>query len=427
MGHVDVAGVRYELPDGRVLLDDVSFRVGEGAKVALVGANGAGKTTLLRIITGDLTPHAGVGDPLRRPRRDAPDGRHRARRASRRSPTCCSASPRRGSARPPQAVDRCERALMETDDEKTQMPYAEALAEYADAGGYDVEVIWDVCTVAGLGVPYDRAKYRELRTLSGGEQKRLVLEFLLRGPDEVLLLDEPDNFLDVPGKIWLEQRIRESDKTILFISHDRELLDNTATRVVTVELGAAGNLVWTHPGGFASYHEARKDRFLRFEEMRRRWDEEHAKIKALVLRLKIKAEYNDGMASQYKAAQTRLRKFEETGPPTEQPREQQVTMRLKGGRTGKRAVVCEDLELSGLMKPFDLEVWYGERVAVLGSNGSGKSPLPAAAGRRRQRPGRRAPAGRGHRRSSRCGTPARPSSAPGCDRAGSCRPTSTPS
>ena len=119
------------------------------------------------------------------------------------------------------------------------------------------------------------------------------------------------------------------DKTILFISHDRELLNNTATRIVTVELGAAGNLVWTHPGGFASYHEARRDRFARLEEMRRRWDEEHAKIKALVLRLKIKAEYNDGMASQYKAAQTRLRKFEEAGPPIEPPREQQVSMRLR--------------------------------------------------------------------------------------------------
>ena len=60
MGHVDVQGVRYQLPDGRVLLDDVSFRVGEGAKVALVGANGAGKTTLLRIVTGELTPNAGA-------------------------------------------------------------------------------------------------------------------------------------------------------------------------------------------------------------------------------------------------------------------------------------------------------------------------------------------------------------------------------
>ncbi|WP_107768048.1 ABC-F family ATP-binding cassette domain-containing protein [Nocardioides terrigena] len=371
MGHVDVSGVRYELPDGRVLLDDVDFRVGDGAKVALVGANGAGKTTLLRIVTGDLVPHAGAvtrSGGLGVMRQFVGHGGIDETVAD----LLLSVAPPRVQAAS-RAVDECELALMETDDEATQMRYAEALSEYADAGGYDLEVTWDTCTVASMGLPYDRARHRSLSTLSGGEQKRLVLEYLLRGPDEVLLLDEPDNYLDVPGKIWLEQRIRESAKTILFISHDRELLANTATRIVTVELGAAGNLVWTHPGGFASYHEAREDRFLRFEEQRRRWDEEHAKIKALVLRLKIKSEYNDGMSSQYRAAQTRLRKFEEAGPPTEQPREQQVSMRLKGGRTGKRAVVCTDLELTGLMKPFDLEVWYGERVAVLGSNGSGKS------------------------------------------------------
>ncbi len=369
MGHVDVAGVRYELPDGRVLLDDVSFRVGEGAKVALVGANGAGKTTLLRIVTGELVPHAGVvtrtgglGVMRQMVGRDSTTVRE----------LLLSVSPDR-ARRAAAEVERCELALMETDDEPTQMRYAMALAEWGDAGGYELEVTWDVCCTAALGVPYERAKYRALTTLSGGEQKRLVLEFLLDGPDEVLLLDEPDNFLDVPGKRWLERRIRESQKTVLFISHDRELLANTATRVVTVELGAAGNTVWTHAGGFASYHEARRDRFARFEELRRRWDEEHAKLKALVLRYKIKAEYNDGLAAQYKAAQTRLRKFEEAGPPTGQPREQSVRMRLKGGRTGKRAVVCERLELTGLMKPFDLEVWYGERVAVLGSNGSGKS------------------------------------------------------
>ncbi len=79
------------------------------------------------------------------------------------------------------------------------------------------------------------------------------------------------------------------------------------------------------------------------------------------------------MASRYQAAVTRLRKFEEAGPPELAPREQNVRMRLRGGRTGKRAVICEQLELTGLMRPFDLEVWYGERVAVLGSNGSGKS------------------------------------------------------
>jgi len=371
--------VRFELPDGRVLLDDVSFRVGEGAKVALVGANGAGKTTLLRIVTGELTPHEGAvtrSGGLGVMRQLVGQGIASSSTSPSVADLLLSVSPDRVRAAAAR-VERLELKLMEDDDEATQMAYASALAEFADAGGYDIEVVWDTCCTSALGVPFDRAKYRDLDTLSGGEQKRLVLEYLLAGPDQVLLLDEPDNFLDVPGKIWLEQRIRDSAKTILFVSHDRELLDNTATRVVTVELAGGGpgvgNTVWTHPGGFSSYHQARRDRFTRFEEMRRRWDEEHAKLRALVLRYKVKAEYNDGLASQYKAAQTRLRKFEAAGPPVAQPREQQVTMRLKGGRTGKRAVVCEALELTGLMKPFNLEVWYGERVAVLGSNGSGKS------------------------------------------------------
>ncbi len=371
VGHVDVSGVRFELPDGRVLLDDVSFRVGEGAKVALVGANGAGKTTLLRLVTGDLQPHAGgiarsggLG-VMRQMLTQGNDGQSV-------HDLLLSVAPPRVRAAAAR-VELAEVAMMEADDEKTQMKYAEALSEWSDAGGYDNEVLWDVCTVAGLGVPYDRAKYRDLRTLSGGEQKRLVLEALLRGPDEVLLLDEPDNFLDVPGKLWLEERLQESPKTVLFVSHDRELMNNTATRVVTVELGAAGNTVWVHPGGFATYHRARRDRFARLEELRKRWDEEHAKLRALMLMYKQKAAYNSDMASRYQAAVTRLRRFEDAGPPENQPREQHVSMRLKGGRTGKRAVICERLELTGLMKAFDLEVWYGERVAVLGSNGSGKS------------------------------------------------------
>jgi len=382
VGHVDVAGVRYELPDGRVLLDDVSFRVGDGQKVALVGANGSGKTTLLRIIVGDIRAHEGAiarSGGLGVMRQFVGQGVVGADAAIA-DPTVAdlllSVAPARVRVAA-RTIEDCELALMESDDHALQMKYAEALAEYADAGGYDAEVTWDVCTVSALGMPYDRVKYRSLRTLSGGEQKRLVLEYLLAGPDEVLLLDEPDNYLDVPGKVWLEQRIKESDKTILFISHDRELLANTATRVVTVELGAAGNRVWTHPGGYASYHDARRDRFARLDELRRRWDEEHRKLKTLVTTLRQKAAYNDGLASRYQAAQTRLRKFEQAGPPTEQPREQRVVMRLTGGRTGKRAVVCEDLELrlpdAGLMSPFDLEIWYGERVAVLGSNGSGKS------------------------------------------------------
>ncbi len=370
VGHVECAGIRFELPDGRVLLDDVSFRVGEGAKVALVGANGAGKTTLLRLVTGELDPHAGsiVGSGGLGVMRQLVtwDDSWTVR------DLLLSVAPPRVRAAA-QRVDRHELELMERDDERLQMRYAGALSEYADAGGYDAEVLWDVCCTEAIGVPYDRARHRDVGTLSGGEQKRLVLEALLRGPDEVLLLDEPDNFLDVPGKRWLEARLASSPKTVLYVSHDRELLARTATRVVTVELRAGGNGVWMHPGGFASYHQARKARFARLEELRRRWDEDHVKLRALMLMYKQKASYNSAMASQYQAAVTRLRKFEEAGPPEVVPREQQVSMRLRGGRTGKRAVICENLGLTGLMEPFDLEVWYGERVAVLGSNGSGKS------------------------------------------------------
>src|SRR5690606_2055945 len=369
VGHIDLNGVGFTLPDGRVLLDDISFRVGDGAKVALIGANGSCKTTLLKIIAGELGSHAGAVT------RDGGLGVMRqfvAREAADVRDLLLSVAPPRVRAAA-QAVDDAELVMMDRDDEPAQLAYAAALAEWADAGGYDAEVLWDVCTTAALGVPFERCRWRDVATLSGGEQKRLVLEALLRGPDEVLLLDEPDNFLDVPAKRWLEERLRESPKTVLYVSHDRELLARTATRIVTVELGSAGNTAWVHPGGFAGYHEARRERFARFEEMRRRWDEEHAKLKDLVQMYKQKAAYNSDMAGRYQAAQTRLRKFEDAGPPQAIPREQDVRMRLRGGRTGKRAVVCENLELTGLMRPFDLEVWYGERIAVLGSNGSGKS------------------------------------------------------
>ena len=367
MGSLDVQRLTYALPDGRVLFDDVAFRVGEGSRTALVGANGTGKTTLLRIAAGDLDATSGgvVVDGglgvMRQSIGHLADGQEVRDLLLDLAPSAVRTAGR--------ALADAELAMMEADDEKTQMRYAQALADWGDAGGYDAEVLWDVCTTAALGMAYEACQYRALTTLSGGEQKRLALEALLRGPEQVLLLDEPDNFLDVPGKRWLEAALVESPKTVLFVSHDRALLHRTATRVVTIEAHGA----WVHGAGFATYADARQARRERLAELHKRWDEERERLRRLVITLREQARISPDMASRYHAMQTRFERYEAAGPPPEQVVDQELSMRLRGGRTGVRALTCERLELTGLMQPFDLEVFYGERLAVLGSNGSGKS------------------------------------------------------
>ncbi len=326
VGHVDVAGVRYELPDGRVLLDDVSFRVGEGAKVALVGANGAGKTTLLRIITGDLAPHAGAvtrtgGLGVMRQMVGA-----RARRAT---PTVAdlllsvspAAGPRgRRRGRPLRARADGDRRREDPDAVRRGaggVRRRRRLRHRGDLGRLHGRRA-RACPTTGRSTASCAPCPAASRSGWCWSSCSAAPTRCCCSTSRTTSSTSPARSGSSSGSASPTRRSCSSATTASCSTTPRPGWSPSSS-------GAApATCVWTHPGGFASYHEARKDRFLRFEELRRRWDEEHAKIKALVLRLKIKAEYNDGMASQYQAAQTRLRKFEEAGPPTEQPREQQV-------------------------------------------------------------------------------------------------------
>ena len=381
MGAIEVNGIAYRLPTGRLLFDDVSFRVGEGITAALVGDNGAGKSTLFKIITGVLNADEGstsvsgglgVMPQLLTGVAKKVEENDTALASLGLNATVADAlkvvSPKRVQEAM-KHVEACELAMMEDESEDIQMKYAHALAEYADAGGYDNEILWDVCCQAAVGMEYEKCKFRELKTLSGGQAKRLILEALLRGPDQVLLLDEPDNYLDVPAKNWLEDQLKESSKTILLISHDRTLLTRAADRIITIEGGTA----WVHGKGFGTYYEARQERHDRLGELLKRWEDEHQRLKDLVQTLHMQTKSSPAMAPKYRAMQTRLKRFEEAGAPQAPPPPQRLKMKLKGGRTAVRAIVCKDLQLTDLTKPFDMELFYGERVAFLGGNGTGKS------------------------------------------------------
>ena len=366
MGSIQVSHVSWRRPGGDELLRDVSFSVGDGQRAALVGANGVGKSTLLRLITGELRPTEGTvsvdgrlgvmrqlvgvagGDP------DAP--------LTARQLLVSLAPPalRASAARLAEAEQRSE---------EDPMAYAHALADWGDHGGYDLEVHWDECLTRAVGITLEEATTRPLRTFSGGEQKRIALEVLLRGDDEILLLDEPDNFLDVPGKRWLERELRSSRKTVLYVSHDRELLAATATKVVTVEADGA----WTHGGGFNGYAEARRRHLDTLAKDRALYENERKRLEDIVVEMRRRAKMSDTFAPKLKAAESRLRLYLERTELPSQVREQRINMRLGGARTGKRAVIVERIALDGLTDEFDLEVWYGERVAVLGGNGAGKS------------------------------------------------------
>ena len=371
MGYIDVSDVSFTLPDGRPLLDAVSFRVGEGVTGALIGANGAGKSTLLRIIRRELTPDAGVVSLAGGLGVMDQFVGHAASGTVHDLLVSVAPARVRGAAL---ELDASENALIEHDDTATQMRYATALADYADAGGYDQETVWDTCTMAALGVPWERARYRDVTSLSGGEQKRLVLEALFRGPEEVLLLDEPDNYLDVPGKRWLEEALRATRKTVLLVSHDRELLARAADRILTVELGAAGNTVWVHGGGFGDYHAgARRPHgpARRAPPALGRGAREapHARADA---EDQGDVQRRHGLALPGRADPARAGSRRPVRPRSARRRR---TSRCASAARARASAPSSASGSSspGSCEPFDLEVWYGERVAVLGSNGSGKS------------------------------------------------------
>jgi ATPase subunit of ABC transporter with duplicated ATPase domains len=350
------------------LFSEVTFRVSPGQHVGLVGANGVGKSTLLRILAGELVPDEGeasVGGLAGYMAQDV--GVDEDERTVRE--LLLTLAPH-GLRLAGQRVLAHEAELAAGDD-SAGMKLGAAIADWSALGGYELEGQWDVACRRIVRAPFAELADRAAVTLSGGERKQLVLDVLFASDAEVLLLDEPDNFLDVPAKLALERRIRTSRKTLLMISHDRELLSGAVDTVVTLE----GSGAWVHGGSYATYPEAREERQRRLGDAVKRWREEERRLFRLMKTFKERARCSSDWAKRADATETRWRRFNEAGPPPAPVSDVSITVRLRGGDSARRVLDVRSVEIDGLVCAFSDEIHFGERVAIIGPNGSGKSEL----------------------------------------------------
>ena len=246
-----------------------------------------------------------------------------------------------------------------------------AIADWSVLGGYELEGQWDAACRRIVRVGFDELAERPAVSLSGGERKQLVLDVLFRSDADVLLLDEPDNFLDVPAKLALERQISESKKTVLMISHDREVLSGAVDSILTLE----GNGAWMHGGRYPTYPAAREERQRRLGDAVKRWRDEERRLFTLMKTFKERAKYSSDWAKKADAAETRWRRFRDTGPPPAPVNDVAIVVRMRGGDSARRVLDLRSLGLADLVSPFSDEIHFGERVGVLGPNGSGKSEL----------------------------------------------------
>lgn len=362
-----VSELAYAPPGADQLFFDVSFGVSPGEHAALVGANGVGKSTILRILSGEVECDDGefsVGGSMLTMTQDVgmsrPTDTLREMLIEVAPPTLRTAG---------RALVAAERALADGTDDG--MGYASALSDWGDLGGYELETRWQAAAQRSVKTPVDDFSTRLVSELSGGERKRLVLDLLLTSGADVLLLDEPDNYLDIPTRGWLEEQIQACRSTVLMVSHDRTLLERVATKIVVIE----GSGCWVHGGSYATFPEARAKRQEQLGDELKRWTDEERRLFQHMKMMKTRAAQNFKNATKANAAETRWEKFVAAGPPPPPVADQQIHVSLRGADAARRVARLEQVSIGDLFLPFSEEVFHGERLGLIGPNGTGKSHL----------------------------------------------------
>ena len=352
---------------GENLLEDLSFEIQEGERVAILGRNGCGKTTLFNILTGQMdydggevyvNPNKRLGLISQIPRfpqgytvedvlRSAYDSLLRIRRKM--------------------ELLECEMAQNATKEQLLE--YDRLGAAWESGGGYDMDVEVDkICN--GLGITQEQ-RTQDFASLSGGEKTRVNLARLLLEKTDILLLDEPTNHLDLNSVEWLEGYIHTFKGTVLAISHDRYFIDQIAQRVIEIVDGHAE----FYSGNYSFYMDEKQ---ARFNLQLKQYEQEQAKLKQLgytVERMKGWGINNRTLYRRAMSIQHRMERIKKT----ERPKTEKTMKATFGEKDFSGDVVFKMKNVSKsfgdrtLFSDVNLNVEGGERIALLGDNGTGKS------------------------------------------------------
>jgi ATP-binding cassette, subfamily F, member 3 len=376
MVQIQLANITLVLGAKRIF-ENLNWEIQHGQKIGLIGANGAGKSSLFKLIEGEHSPEMGGSITRARlittgylPQQPELDFTLTALDAA------LAGNPRVAEIHA--ELERVENSLGDPTvyGHKGKLQSAlekqhQLLEEYQSFGGdsYPARVRE---LLLGLGLA-ESELLKPLSVLSGGQKKLVGLARLLLVRPEILLLDEPDNHLDLPGKMYLEKLIREYEGTVVLISHDRYLLDAAVTHIAELEDGH----LTLFSGNYTEFVLDKEERLARQEELYQIQQRGLARMEMAIKRYRVWVQFNDKFASRIHAMEARMARVDKIDKPILDRR--RMELRLSGWRGSNKV-----LELAAVSKSFDSKrvfvnlnetIWHGERVGLIGPNGAGKSVL----------------------------------------------------
>ena len=340
----------------RVLIDNATVAIPDGAKVGLVGRNGAGKTTLFRIIAGELAAESGsVGRPknarIGQVAQEAPGGPESLIEVV-------------------IAADH-ERAALMAEAETARDPHriAEIHTRLADIDAHSAEAR-AAAILAGLG--FDEAtQHGPCSALSGGWRMRVALAATLFTAPDILLLDEPTNYLDLEGTVWLENFVARYPYTVVMISHDRDLLNRAVNTIVHLDHGK----LTLYRGGYDSFDRQRRERQALLSKAKKKQDEQRAHMQAFIDRFRYKA-------SKARQAQSRMKMLEKMEPIAALADDTILPFSFPDPAKPVAPPIIQMEQVSvgytpgvPVLSGLDLRIDDDDRIGLLGANGNGKSTL----------------------------------------------------